>query len=89
MAIRDALKSKRGARAFAEGLYALLYGPGNLQAKFSRWCEVVATDYVPVLLGGGRRLFGDKPVRGPGGLQRTGMIESPSGTTHLSYRVVR
>lgn len=42
MAIRDALKSKRGARAFAEGLYALLYGPGNLQAKFSRWCEVVA-----------------------------------------------
>ncbi len=42
MAIRDALKSKRGARAFAEGLYALLYGSGNLQAKFSRWCEVVA-----------------------------------------------
>jgi hypothetical protein len=42
MAIRDALKSKRGAQAFAEGLHALLYGPGNLQAKFSRWCEVVA-----------------------------------------------
>jgi hypothetical protein len=42
MAIRDALKSERGARAFAEGFYALLYGPGNVQAKFSRWCEVVA-----------------------------------------------
>jgi hypothetical protein len=42
MAIRDALKSERGARAFAEGLYALLYGPGNVQAKFSRWCGVVA-----------------------------------------------
>ena len=42
MAIRDALKSERGARAFAEGLYALLYGPGTLQAKFSRWCDVVA-----------------------------------------------
>ena len=42
MAIRDALKSERGARAFAEGLYALLHGPGTLQAKFSRWCEVVA-----------------------------------------------
>ncbi len=32
MAIRDALKSKRGARDFAEGLYALLYGPGSLQS---------------------------------------------------------
>ena len=42
MAIRDALKSEHGARAFAEGLYALLYGPGSLQTKFSRWCEVVA-----------------------------------------------
>ena len=42
MAIRDALKPERGARAFAEGLYALLYGPGTVQAKFGRWCEVVA-----------------------------------------------
>jgi hypothetical protein len=42
MAIRDALKSERGARDFAEGLYALLYGPGTLQSKFTHWCEVVA-----------------------------------------------
>lgn len=42
MAIRDALKSERGARAFAEGLYALLYGTGRLQTRFSRWCGVVA-----------------------------------------------
>jgi hypothetical protein len=42
MAIRDALKSSRGARDFAEGLYALLYGPGSLQTKFTRWTEVVA-----------------------------------------------
>jgi hypothetical protein len=42
MAIRDALKSEQGALAFAEGLYALLHGPGKLQTKFSRWCEVVA-----------------------------------------------
>jgi hypothetical protein len=42
MAIRDALKSEGGARAFAEGLYALLHGPGTLRTKFSRWCEVVA-----------------------------------------------
>lgn len=42
MAIRDALKSERGARDFAEGLYALLYGPGSLPTKFTRWCDVVA-----------------------------------------------
>jgi hypothetical protein len=42
MAIRDALKSERGARDFAEGLYALLYGSGSLQNKFTRWCQVVA-----------------------------------------------
>jgi len=42
MAIRDALKSERGAQAFAEGLYAFLHGRGNLQTKFTRWCEVVA-----------------------------------------------
>lgn len=42
MAVRDALKSERGARDFSEGLYALLYGAGSLQSKFTRWCEVVA-----------------------------------------------
>jgi hypothetical protein len=39
MAIRDALRSERGAQAFAEGLYAFLHG---LQTRFIRWCEVVA-----------------------------------------------
>jgi len=43
MAIRDALKSEHGARAFAEGLYALLYSPGSLQNKFAHWCDVVAS----------------------------------------------
>ena len=42
MAIRDALKSERGAQDFAQGLYAFLHGRGNLQTRFSRWCEVVA-----------------------------------------------
>jgi hypothetical protein len=42
MAIRDALSSERGARDFAEGLYALLYGNGKLQTRFTCWCEVVA-----------------------------------------------
>jgi dihydrofolate reductase len=44
---------------------------------------------VPVLLGGGTRLFDDDLVQGAGRLEGIGVIESPSGTTHLSYRIVR
>ena len=43
MAIRDALKSEHGARTFAEGLYALLYGRESIQTRFSRWCKIVAS----------------------------------------------
>lgn len=42
MALRDALKSEEGARAFAQGLFEFLYGTGSPKAKFERWCEVVA-----------------------------------------------
>jgi hypothetical protein len=41
MALRDAVKPKAGARAFAEGLYEFLYGRGNEQERFERWCAVV------------------------------------------------
>lgn len=42
MALRDAVKSPAGGRAFAEGLYDLLYGEAKVKRKFERWCEVVA-----------------------------------------------
>jgi hypothetical protein len=42
MALRDAVKSPIGARAFAEGLYDFLYGRGSAQSKFERWCEAVS-----------------------------------------------
>lgn len=42
MALRDALKSSAGARAFAQGLYAFLHGPGTFERKFEHWCQVVA-----------------------------------------------
>lgn len=42
MAIRDAVKSRNGAKAFAEGLHDFLHGRGNMQSKFERWVEVVA-----------------------------------------------
>lgn len=42
MALRDAVKSPAGARAFAEGLYEFLHGGGDMQQRFERWCDVVA-----------------------------------------------
>jgi hypothetical protein len=42
MALRDAVKSAAGARAFAEGLYEFLYGRGGEERKFEQWCTVVS-----------------------------------------------
>jgi hypothetical protein len=42
MALRDAVKTDAGARAFAEGLYDFLHGAGSDERRFTRWCEVVA-----------------------------------------------
>jgi hypothetical protein len=42
MALRDAVvRSADGARAFTEGLYDWLHGPGSEAARFGRWCDVV------------------------------------------------
>jgi hypothetical protein len=42
MALRDAVKSPAGARAFAEGLYEFLYGRGSEERKFEDWCTVIS-----------------------------------------------
>ena len=42
MALRDAVKSPAGARAFAEGLFDFLYAKTSDHDRFERWCEVVA-----------------------------------------------
>ena len=42
MALRDAVKTTSGAKAFAEGLYDFLYGRGSVQSRFEQWCDVVA-----------------------------------------------
>lgn len=41
MAVRDALRSAAGARAFGSGLYELLHGRGALPQRFARWVRVV------------------------------------------------
>ena len=42
MALRDAIRTGPGARAFAHGLYNLLYAPGVPDDKFERWCATLA-----------------------------------------------
>jgi hypothetical protein len=42
MALRDAVATDKGARAFAEGLYDWLHGAGSEQERFERWIDVVA-----------------------------------------------
>ena len=41
MALRDAVKSARGAQLFAEGLFNFLYGPGTAAGRFEGWCHTV------------------------------------------------
>lgn len=41
MALRDAVKTLRGARAFTNGLFDLLHGKGDPLARFARWVQTV------------------------------------------------
>jgi hypothetical protein len=43
MALRDAIKSERGARSFATGLFEWLHGSGPIDTRFEHWCEVVGS----------------------------------------------
>jgi len=43
MALRDAVRSPEGAKAFALGLHDFLHGPGTLESRFSSWVETVAS----------------------------------------------
>ena len=43
MALRDAVKTSAGARAFAEGLYALLHGGGALDRRFDVWVDTLGS----------------------------------------------
>jgi hypothetical protein len=43
MALRDAVKSMRGAQTFAAGLFEFLHGQGHLEARFEAWVDVVAS----------------------------------------------
>jgi hypothetical protein len=42
MALRDAVRSDDGARAFATGLFEFLHGRTDEENRFAQWCETVA-----------------------------------------------
>jgi hypothetical protein len=43
MALRDAVRSPRGAKAFATGLFDFLYGPAAVPERFERWRSTVGS----------------------------------------------
>jgi hypothetical protein len=43
MALRDAVKTSAGTRVFAEGLCDYVYGRDDVESRFARWIEAVAT----------------------------------------------
>ncbi len=43
MALRDAVRTRAGARLFATALYAFLHGPGTPQDRFDDWCGSIAS----------------------------------------------
>jgi dihydrofolate reductase len=51
--------------------------------------DEVRLHIAPVFLGGGERLFDDHVASAPAELERLSATESPTGVTHVSYRVVK
>ena len=43
MALRDAVKSEKGARLFAMGLFEFLYGRAADEKRFTRWCATLGS----------------------------------------------
>jgi hypothetical protein len=41
MALRDAVKSQKGAKAFAEGLYQYIYGQGEMKSRFAQFTQTL------------------------------------------------
>lgn len=42
MALRDAIKSRAGARLFSQGLYDFLHGSLSMNERFAAWVEMIA-----------------------------------------------
>jgi dihydrofolate reductase len=76
------------ARAAAGERDVALGGGASVAQQYLRagLLDQLQLHVVPVLLGDGRRLFADGLPEGPE-LERTSVVSSPTGVTHLTYRV--
>jgi dihydrofolate reductase len=79
------------ARAAAGDQDVAIGGGANVAQQYLKagLLDELQVHLAPVLLGDGVRLFDASLADAPGRLERTGTIESPTGVTHLRYRVVR
>ncbi|MDA0161041.1 dihydrofolate reductase family protein [Solirubrobacter ginsenosidimutans] len=76
------------AMAAAGGKDVQVHGGGSAVSQYLRagLLDELAVHVAPVLLGSGTRLLQDVP---PGKLEQRGVVESPAGVTHITYRVLR
>jgi dihydrofolate reductase len=79
------------ARAAAGDKDVAVGGGANVAQQYLKagLLDELQIHVAPVLLGDGVRLFGDHLANAPGELERLRVIESPTGVTHLEYRVVK
>jgi dihydrofolate reductase len=79
------------ARAGAAGKDVAVGGGANVVQQYLKagLLDELQIHVVPVLLGAGVRLFENHLATAPGELECTRVIESPTGVTHLRYRVVK
>jgi dihydrofolate reductase len=79
------------ARAAAGDKGVVVAGGANVVQQYldAGLLDELLIQVAPVLLGGGVRLFDGHLAGAPARLERTSLIESPSGVAHLRYRPVR
>jgi dihydrofolate reductase len=79
------------ARATAGDKDVAVGGGANVAQQYLRagLLDELQLHVVPVLLGDGVRLFENHIADAPGELERTRVVESPTGVTHLGYRIVK
>jgi dihydrofolate reductase len=88
--VSDLAAAVRDAKHAAGDKDVLVHGAGVIvpQAVTAGLLDEVEIHLVPILLGEGRRLFGDLTVE-QFGLERIRAVEGEGGVTHLRYRVGR